>query len=479
MPDSFFFYDLETSGVSPARDRIMQFAGQRTDMDLKPIGDPININVALSRDILPSPRAIIVSDLSPLKNVQTGMTEAQFTKIFNDQIALPKTIFTGFNNVRFDDEFIRYTNYRNFYDAYSWHWQNNSSRWDLLDVVRMTRALRPEGINWPFNEQGKPFNRLEYLTKINNLKHQNAHDALSDALATIEVAKLISLKQPNLFNFLLSLRTKKELIKILNNNQILIYTSSHYSSTILHTTIVFVLSSDPLNGTALVYDLREDVHQFLDLSVDQLADLWRYDPNSPKARLPIKTIKLNRCPAIAPRNVLDEASKDRLQIDMNSISKNIKQISKYKDDLALKIHEVIKLLDNEQEERRKKAKRMIYADEKLYDKFIDKKDANLFIEARQKANFKKDYLITFSDQRLNKLYRLYRCRNYPNKLTNEEKSFWHEFIKDKLFNNLNSYYSLFAKELEEVKKEYQDNNQKMSLLKDLASYAQAIVKEYS
>ena len=45
---NYYFYDLETSGFNPRTARIMQFAGQRTDMHLKPIGEPHNILIKLT-----------------------------------------------------------------------------------------------------------------------------------------------------------------------------------------------------------------------------------------------------------------------------------------------------------------------------------------------------------------------------------------------------------------------------------------------
>ena len=191
MAQSFFFYDLETTGFDPKSSRIMQFAGQRTDMELQPIGEPVNVMIRLTPDVLPSPDAILVTGITPQQTLVDGLTEAEFLKLFVTEVATPGTIFTGFNSIRFDDEFVRYLHWRNFYDPYEWHWANNCSRWDVLDVVRMTRALRPDGIEWPFAPDGKPANRLEYLTKVNNLDHYKAHDALSDVHATIAVARLI------------------------------------------------------------------------------------------------------------------------------------------------------------------------------------------------------------------------------------------------------------------------------------------------
>jgi exodeoxyribonuclease-1 len=146
MASSFFFYDLETSGFNPREDRIMQFGGQRTDLQLKPLGEPVNVLIKMTDDVLPDPGAVLVTGITPQATLADGISEAEFLKLFHEQVATPDTIFVGFNNVRFDDEFMRYLHYRNFYDPYEWQWQDGRSRWDLLDVVRMMRALRPEGI---------------------------------------------------------------------------------------------------------------------------------------------------------------------------------------------------------------------------------------------------------------------------------------------------------------------------------------------
>src|SRR6266576_793859 len=128
MATSFFWYDLETSSINPRTGRIMQFAGQRTTIDLEPIGEPVNILVKLAEDILPDPDAIMVTGITPQSTAQDGVTEAEFLKTFYDTVATPDTIFVGYNTVRFDDEFIRFLNYRNFYDAYGWQWQDGKSR---------------------------------------------------------------------------------------------------------------------------------------------------------------------------------------------------------------------------------------------------------------------------------------------------------------------------------------------------------------
>ena len=196
----------------------MQFAGQRTNLALEPVGEPINVLVKMSDDTLPSPQAIMVTKITPQSTLMDGLTEAEFCKYVSEEIFIPGTITVGYNSVRFDDEFMRYTFWRNFYDSYEWQWRDNRSRWDLLDVVRMTRALRPEGINWPVRDDGKATNRLELLTKMNHISHESAHDALSDVNALIDVTRLVKEKQPKLYEYLFTMRDKKAVQKSAPSN---------------------------------------------------------------------------------------------------------------------------------------------------------------------------------------------------------------------------------------------------------------------
>src|SRR3990167_5903277 len=101
MSSSLFFYDLETSGFSPRDQRIMQFAGQRTDMQLKPIGEPHNYLIKMTEDILPDPDAVLLTGITPQMTIAEGVTEAEFLKVFSQEISAPGTIFTGYNSIRF------------------------------------------------------------------------------------------------------------------------------------------------------------------------------------------------------------------------------------------------------------------------------------------------------------------------------------------------------------------------------------------
>jgi len=475
MSASFFWYDLETTSISSRTGRIMQFAGQRTDMNLQPVGEPCNLLVKLSDDILPDPDAIMVTGITPQQTMQDGLTEAEFLKIFHKEVATPGTIFVGYNTVRFDDEFMRFLHYRNFYDAYEWEWQDGKSRWDLLDVVRMTRALRPDGINWPMTEDGKPTNRLELLTKLNGLDHEHAHDALNDVLASIAVAQLIKTKQPKLFDYLLNLRGKNDVKKFLQNNQTFIYSSGKFANETEKTAVVHLLHTDDSKG-AIVYDLRHDPTQFKDLSAEELAERWSWtkDPDAP-ARLPAKSMKFNRCPALSPTGLLSDATvQKRLQVTPEQVSANLARL-KALPNLQANIVKARDLMDDERGEHW--SKELPDADTALYDGgFFDDNDKRIMSVVRAAKPAQLSELVDdLHDVRLKTLLPRYKARNYPKQLTDKERADWEKYRHQVLMDGgAKSRLAKYMHRLGELAKT-ETSTEKRYLLEELQLYAESIM----
>lgn len=478
--DTFYFYDLETSGINPRESRIMQFAGQRTDLDLRPIGEPDNILVALTEDILPDPDAILITGITPQHTQAEGTTEADFLETFHQKIATPGTIFVGYNTVRFDDEFMRAINYRNFYDPYQWQWKDNRSRWDLLDVVRMTRALRPEGIKWPVTSDGKPTNRLELLTALNGLDHSNAHDALNDVLATISLAQLLRTNQPKLFDYLLQVRGKQAVQQLVNSNQPFVYSSGKYHNDAQKTAVVVMLAESPRGDGALVYDLRCDPTPFADMTPQQLAEAWAWqkpeDRTPDKPRLPIKTLKYNRCPAVAPLGVIkeDTEAQSRLKIDMATIATNrnkLKAISVWPE----RILQALEIMDKKQTERFASQKTDV--DGQIYDGFMNDADTKIMEQIRSSdPDSLADFVPRCKDQRLKSLIPLYKARNFPRKLSPEERAAWEDYRAKRLLEGgQNSRLAKYFKRIEQLSQQPGLSAEKKYLLEDLNLYGQSIV----
>jgi len=461
---TFFFYDLETSGLNSRAQRIMQFAGQRTDENLKPIGEPVNILVKLSDDILPDPYAITVTGITPQMTLSDGVTEPELAKYITDEVFIPGTIAVGYNNVRFDDEFIRHTLWRNFYDPYEWAWSDNRGRWDMLDVVRMTRALRPDGIEWPVDENGAPTNRLELIAAANKLVHTKAHDALSDVEALIGLAQLLRDKQPQLFNYLFKLREKNEVAKLVNleNPKPFVYASGRYGKEHDFTSVAFPIAPGPKPNSVLVYDLRFDPQTFAGATPQALASTLFADREIRKQEgfvaLPVKELTYNKCPAIAPLGVLDAVSQERLGLSLEILEKHVK---------ALLSQPTFGEAVRTAFEMREPYEPSTDVEGQLYDGFIPDADKPRCAAVRSAdVHSLADFQPGFIDGRLSELLLRYKARWFSDSLAEDERKAWDEYRTTKLMTALPTYAATLSKLAETAKDTY--------LLEELQLWAESI-----
>jgi exodeoxyribonuclease-1 len=350
--------------------------------------------------------------------------------------------------------------------------------WDILDVVRMTRALRPDGIEWPFAPDGKPSNSLELLTAVNKLQHENAHDALSDVRATIAVAKLIKDNNPKLFNYLYQLRGKQAVQKLVTAGDPFVYTTGRYDSAYQKTSVAVTLAEHPnyQNSRALVYDLRHDPTEFIGLSVAELSERAKYtkDEAAPK-RLPVKELVYNRCPAIAPLSVLTNEAQDRIELTPDVIKKHeqillsdptfisrIKQL--YEDKVAAYQTELMINIQT--------------VDGQLYDGFFNDDDRRKTgIVRNAKSAELVDLHPNFSDERLAKLLLLYKARQFSNILSEDEQKEWNEYRYNKFYSKdgeskIQKYFTQLQ-DMATTSKSDRDT----SLLEDLWLWGETIMPE--
>lgn len=468
MSKTLFFYDLETSGLNAREDRIMQFAGIRTDMELNQIGESVNILVRLNDDTLPSPEAVMVTGITPQQTQDEGCAEAEFAKILINDIFTTDTIAVGFNSIRFDDEFIRHLFWRNFYDPYEWSWKDGRSRWDLLDVVRMTRALRPEGIKWPVDEKGVATNRLELIAKVNEIDHFKAHDALSDVEALIAVTKLIREKQPQLYEYLLKMRDKNEVKKLVNLDykQPFVYVSGRLDAEFNKATVSFPLTAGK-NGNVIVYDLRYNPTPYINMSSKELAKKlyakWEERQADDFVKLPVKELQYNRVPAVAPLIVLEQGDGwKKIKLDIDTVNKH-KEILLSAPSFAENIRSVF--------ENREEFKKSTDPEAQLYDGFILDGDKMRVEKVRNATeNELADFHPNFVDERLDSLLLHYKARNFPKSLSEEEAIVWEKWRSDRITNTL----SVFMTSLQKLSTTTNDEN-KQFLLKELQLWAESIV----
>jgi exodeoxyribonuclease-1 len=439
---SIFWYDYETTGINPRCDRPLQVAGIRTDFDLNEIDKPVNLYCQPSEDILPHPAACAITGITPGKLAEQGLSEADFMTRVHAQLAAPGTCGAGYNTLRFDDEMTRYSLYRNFFDPYAREWQGGNSRWDLIDVVRAAYALRPDGLVWPTDEEGRVTLKLERLTAANHIDHGNAHEALSDVRATIALARLIREKQPKLYDWLFKLRSKQKVMDQIRLLQPMVHISGRFSAARSYVGVVLPLAWHPRNKNAvIVCDLHLDPRGLLDLDADTLRQrLYTRRDELAEGELPVplKLIHINKCPVVAPLSVLRPDDQQRLGLDM-----------------ALYQERSLRLIDAQLVWRDKV--QAIYAGEdftpsqdpeqQLYDGFIGDRDRRLCEQVRiaDPVQLSQEHW-PFDDERLPELLFRYRARNFPDTLSFEEQERWRIFCQQRLTapecgapNTLNSF----------------------------------------
>ena len=471
---SIYWYDYETFGIDPRLDRLSQFAGIRTDEELNIISDPLTLYCKPADDCLPDPRSCLITGITPQKALADGVCEAEFITAIHAEFARPQTCVAGFNNIRFDDEFTRNALYRNFFNPYAHEWQDGNSRWDIIDTVRLTRALRPDGINWP-EQDGRPSIRLELLTQANGIEHEAAHDAMSDVYATIAVARLIKQKQPRLYDYVYKLRRKTEVAKLINlrTRDAILHVSSRYSAERGAIAMVMPICQHPVNKNGfIVYDLDTPPDAFFDADVDELAArLYTPTAELPEGveRIPLKQVHINKCPVIVPLKTMDAAAAERLQIDVDRCLAHREQILAHIDEFADKTAAIFEQSEFPESND---------PDAQLYSGgFFSREDSRRMDIIRNTPPQELAGLhLSFDDTRLPEMLFRYRARNYPETLSSEERAQWDEYRHEKFTNPAVSHRTMnqFLAEIEQIQQAPDTIGSELAILEDLLSYARQI-----
>jgi exodeoxyribonuclease-1 len=436
MAASILWYDLETFGLEPRHDRIVQFAGLRTDENLEPLADQIVLFNKITSDYLPSPYACRVHGITPRASLEKGLAEYDFAKALRAEMLVPGTCVAGFNSVRFDDEFIRNLLYRNLFDPYEREWADGNTRWDVIDLFRATRDLRPDGMTWPDGVDGKPDFKLGSLAAANGIALVEAHDAFHDIQATVALARLVKKAQPKLYDWYWRHRTRDSLRPLVNlsDRTPLVHSAANYTSVRGCTTVVAPVGMVPGRRDVVVaMDLRFDPSPLLDLSVDEIRKrvFSRKDDAAAGGRIPLVEIRLGRCPFLAPLSTMGKAAAVRLGIDMDEAKVRANALA-HEPELIQKLQAVYSQAPQDAVEADPEYR--IYTGGFFRD---EDKDSMAAVheaiatlgpgEARPQA-----YGLPFLDERLPQLVRRMFARNWPQTLSKQEATRWRSFCAGRL-----------------------------------------------
>ena len=483
-PLSFLWHDYETFGVVPRRDRPAQFAGVRTDADLNEIDAPVTLYCQPAPDSLPDPESCLLTGITPQVCAERGVPEHAFAAAIEAQLARPGTVGVGYNSIRFDDEVTRFLFWRNLIDPYAREWQNQCGRWDLLDVVRCAYALRPDGIQWPKHDDGRPSFKLEHLTAANGLAHEAAHDALSDVRATIALARLVKDRQPKLWDFCLKLRKKDAVIDEMANaqkaGQPFLHVSGMYPPDRGCIALVWPLSPHPTNkNEVIVWDLADDPGVLRALNADTIRQrMFSRADALPEGvtRLPIKTIHLNKSPVvIANLKTLSPEMAARWGLDVDQARRHAEAAGRQVALLAGLWPEVFE---------RPAPETAPDVDEDLYGGFVGNDDRRLLQRLRTlDPQALAEQRPAFSDARLGELLFRYRARNFPDTLSDAEQQQWHEHRVHRLHDGVGGGLTLeaFFERIDQLSSQFEDSADELSqdILGALVDHATEIAPELS
>ena len=430
---TFFWHDYETFGADTRRDRPAQFAGIRTDAELNEIGEPLMLYCQPANDYLPDPESCLITGITPQMCLERGVPEREFAARIEAELGRPGTIGVGYNTIRFDDEITRHMFWRNLIDPYAREWQNQCGRWDLLDVVRMAYALRPEGIHWPKKDDGSPSFKLQDLTRANGIAHDAAHDALSDVRATLALARLVRQHNPRLFDFALGLHKKDRVMAELRlpatvqTARPFLHISGMFPAERGCLAVMWPLASHPTNkNEVLAWDLAYDPSELATLRPQDIRQrLFTRQAELPEGvtRLPLKSVHLNKSPMVVGNlNTLTPALAQRWGIDVERAAQHA-QAARALPDLSSTWAAVFERAPEPAPD----------VEQDLYGGFVGAEDRRRLNQLRQLTGAELAHARTgFDDPRLAELLWRYRARNFASTLTPAEQQRWQQHCAARL-----------------------------------------------
>jgi exodeoxyribonuclease I len=482
MPDpTMLWYDYETTGTDPARDRPVQFAAIRTDMALRPMAEPVLWYCAPAPDVLPHPEACLLTGIAPQDAARNGSIEAAFAAAVREALTEPGTCSAGFNSIRFDDEVNRNLFYRNFFDPYEHAWKSGNSRWDVLDLMRACYALRPAGIEWPVRDDGSPSFRLEDLAAANRIEQRRAHDALCDVEATIGLARLLCGRQPRLYDWALRLRDKRRVASMVNAclpaMKPLLHVSGRYNAARGCLAMVAPIAASPgRDGKFIVADLDVDPAQWTGLDPQDLAERMftaRADLPEGVGRPPLKEVHANRSPFLAPVAALQSVDVQRIGLDVDRCRSHLDAI-RSADGLVERVQRAFALRDAARPES-------LDPELALYAGFPSDADRRRFEAVR--ATLPMELAAThfaFADPRYGELLFRYRARNWPDTLDVAERDCWREFVRNRLTRDTEPgtlTYSRYFAEIAALRTRAAPGPQQ-AMLDQLQDWGESIAREF-
>jgi exodeoxyribonuclease-1 len=467
MPN-YVFYDFETCSSNVSYGQIIEAAAVLVNDDFQEL-DRYEGRCRLNPGIIPEAMALIVnkSSVAMLKN--TNLSHYQMIKQLMEKFNQWKnSVFFGYNSIDFDEEFLRRTLFKNLEYPYITV-TNGNERGDLLGLARAAHLYYPDCIKTPISSKNNPLFKLEKLAPMNNIKHDKAHSAMGDVLATIEIAKLLSKKASNVWKASLITTNKDKCLQIIKDEE-LFCTNFFYGKA-----TPFVLTyvcQHPWNY-AFCFDLKADPSYYFKLSIQEL----KKEIFDTKPRV-MRTIKHKKHPIImnASYGINFDSYK---QLGLPKLRERAKMIRENKD-FARKVNSILE--EDIREKQELDSQLDVYAEESIYKKFPTSEDSAIMPEFH-KVDWKDKFSILqkFKDERFQYFGKKILYEESPESLPKKEYNIIHKEIASRVLSTNNEKWNTIPRtysEIDTLRNKFKEDKEKLKTLEDINSYVEEMEKIY-
>jgi len=463
------FYDFETCSSNVSYGQIIQAAAVLVNDKFQEL-DRYEGRCKLNPGIVPEAMALLVNKTTPKMLKETNLSHYQMVRQLVDKFKKWKnSIFIGYNSINFDEEFLRRTLFKNLEYPYLTN-TNGNERGDLFSLARACHLYYPECIKTPISDKNNPVFKLEKLAPMNDIKHNEAHSAIGDVLATIEIAKLLSKKAPNVWKASLMTTNKDKTFQLIRDEQLFCTDFFYYGKS-----VPFVLTfvcQHPQWGYPMCFDLKADPNYYFNLSLQALK---KELDKKPKV---LRTIKHKKHPIIMnPTYGMNFDNYKQLGIKkLNQRAKMIRENKEFAKKVAI-------ILDDDARERQDLDSQLdVYPEESIYKKFALPEDNKIMPEFH-KADWKDKYSVIqkFKDDRMQYFGKKILYEESPQSLPKEEYELVHKEVASRILSTNEEKWNTIPRtysEIDTLRNKFKEDKGKLKALEDINSYIQELENLY-
>ena len=468
---NFVFYDFETSSSNKQWGQIIEIGAILTDDDLNEL-DRFESRSRLSPGIIPEAMALIVTNTSPKKLKTTNLSHYEMIRQFVEKLkSWGKVTFIGWNNIEFDQIFLRNTLFQNLHYPFS-STTNGNKEGDLLNLARAANLYYPNTLKNAINKKGNLEYKLDTMAPLNGIKHA-AHTAIGDCGATLEIAKIIKKKAPSVWDSSLLTSNKEESLKIIKNEKLFCANEFYYGKVVPF--VQTFVCQHPVYQWPKTFDLKHDPNIYMEMPIEVLKVELK------KAPKVLRTCRHNKHPIVMNPSYIDHFEEYKM-IGIKKLNERAEIVKKNKK-FAQKVEVILR--DEVQDKVETQSQEDICEEESLYN-FPPPED-NRILSGFHEAdwNNKLSYLNKFKDKRFHYFGKKLLYQEKPDLLPKEDFDEIHSTIvkrvlsteDEKKWNTIPRTY----KEIDDLRAKFEKNKdtEKLKMLEEINVYVEELEKFYS